>query len=162
LLLALLALSGCGFTPLYGDSGQAPVSGKLAQVEVANIPERPGQMLRDSLQDQLYGGSVPTTQRYTLSVNYGIATQGIGIQADTATTRNRFVATARWTLAPVGAPSVPLVSGLATTENAANVIDQQYFALTLETTTIDQQLADTISAQIATQLAAYFKEHPEA
>ncbi len=162
-LLPLLALAGCGFTPLYGDNGSnPPVAAQLDTVEVQNIPERTGQLLRQSLQDQLYIAGAPTVQRYMLNVNYNIGQQGIGIQQDTAVTRNRFIATAKWSLAPVGSPDAPLVSGQASTEDAANVIDQQYFALTLETSTIDQQLADEIAAQISAQLAVYFKNHPSA
>ncbi len=154
----LLALTGCGFTPLYG--GQADVSQQLEEVQVANIPERTGQMLRLSLQDQLQRDGAATVQRYVLNVSYGIGVQAIGVQEDTAATRNRFIANASWKLSPIGTPNAPLAKGQASTEDAANVIDQQYFALTLETTTIDQQLADEIAAQIAAQVAVYFKTHP--
>ncbi len=157
-LCFLLLLSACGFSPLYGQPG-ADVAIQLDQVQVANIPERNGQMLRQSLETQFQAAGAPTVQRYVLQVNYSINVAGIGIQTDTSVTRNRFIATASWTLAPVGTPATPLTTGFASTENAANVIDQQYFALTLETTTIDQQLADTIAAQISTQVAAYFKTH---
>lgn len=165
--MALAALAGCGFSPLYGGGdagGTATVAGRLAQVDVLNIPERPGQLLRLALQDQLYVGGQPTVQMYSLAVSYTIANQGIGVQNDTSVTRNRFVAIANWTLNPIGAPAspagTPLATGTATTEDAANVIDQQYFALTLETDTINQQLANQIAQQIATQLGAWFKSHP--
>jgi LPS-assembly lipoprotein len=158
----LLALASCGFTPLYGTTDNNSVAAQLDTVEVQNIPERPGQMLRQSLQDQLYIAGAPTQQRYILNVNYTITTQGIGVQQDTAVTRNRFIGNASWSLAPIGSPAVPLISGQASTEDAENVIDQQYFALTLETTTVNQHLADTLAAQITAQLAAYFKTHPTA
>ncbi len=158
----LLALASCGFTPLYGTADNTSVATQLDTVEVQNIPDRPGQLLRQSLQDQLYTAGAPTVQHYILNVNYSIASQGIGIQQDTAVTRNRFIATASWSLAPIGTPGAALTSGQASTEDAENVIDQQYFALTLESTTINQQLANTIAAQITAQLAAYFKTHPAA
>ncbi len=162
-LAALASLAACGFTPLYGDNGSAPsVAQQMDEVDVANIPDRTGQLLRQSLQDQLQAAGAPTQELYVLTVNYSIGTQGIGIQQDTSATRNRFIATAAWALAPIGAPGAPLITGQASTEDAANIIDQQYFALTLETNTINQQLADEIAAQIATQVAAYFKTHPDA
>jgi LPS-assembly lipoprotein len=160
--LAAGLLAGCGFTPLYGGDPSITVAQKLDEVDVANIPERTGQMLRESLQQQLHAAGAPTTELYSLSVNYGIASTGIGVENDTAATRNRYVANATWTLAPIGNPLTPLAKGQASTENAANVIDQQYFALTLETDTINQQLADQIAQQIGTQVAAYFKTHPGA
>ncbi len=172
LVLAALAglaggsLAGCGFAPLYGTAGDPPatasVADRLNQVQVQNIPERPGQMLRQALEDQLYVAGTPTVQRYTLNVAYSINIQGVGIQTDTSVTRNRFVAIGTWTLGPVGAPATPLATGTATTEDAENIIDQQPFTQTLETGTIDQQLADEIAGQITTQIAAWFKAHPAA
>ncbi len=160
LLLALLPLAGCGFTPLYANQGAGGVAQQLDTVEVGNIPNRSGQMLRLTLQTQLHAAGSPTQQIYILQVNYNIAISTIGMLADTATTRNRFIATANWSLAPVGSPATPLVSGLATTEDAENIIDQQYFALSLESSTVNEQLADEIAAQITGQVAAYFKSHP--
>lgn len=163
LCLGLMTLTACGFTPLYGDNGDAPsVQDRMDEVSVGIIPDRPGQMLRQALQDQLQASGAPTQELYVLSVSYFVATQGIGVQEDTSTTRNRYIATASWTLAPIGNPEKPLIKGAASTEDALNIIDQQYFALTLEGDTINRQLADEIAAQISTQVAAFFKTHPNA
>ncbi len=157
-----ISLGGCGFTPLYGGDSGALVQQQMDEVAISNIPDRPGQLLRQSLQDQLQGASAPTQELYVLAVNYNIAQQYIGVQADTSTSRDRFIATASWTLAPIGSPQTPLIQGQASTEDALNIIDQQYFAITLETGTVNQQLATEIAAQISTQVAAYFKTHPNA
>ncbi len=160
-VLGLLALGGCGFTPLYGQSGGTTVARKLDTVAVGNIPDRTGQMLRESLETQMHAAGAPDTELYSLTVDYSIGDTAIGIQQDTAANRNRFIANAKWVLSPIaGGP--PLATGMATTENAANIVDQQYFALTLETDTVNQQLADTIAAQITSQVAAYFNAHPGA
>ena len=165
-LAALAGLAGCGFAPLYGTAGDQPdtasVADRLNQVQVQNIPERPGQMLRQAIEDQLYVAGTPVVQRYALSVAYSINTQGIGIQSDTSVTRNRFIAIATWTLGPVGAPPAPLATGPATPEDAEHVLDQQPVTQPRETGTINQQLADEIASQITTQLAAWFKAHPTA
>ncbi len=160
LAFAACALAGCGFTPLYAGNDGAAVQQQMNTVAVGIIPDRTGQMLREALQTQLDGGSAPTQELYVLSVSYSIATEGIGVQQDTSTSRNRFIATASWRLAPIGDPARPLAQGEASTEDAANIVDEQYFALTLETDTINRQLAGEIAAQISTQVAAYFKTHP--
>jgi LPS-assembly lipoprotein len=160
-LAALLALAGCGFTPLYGQSGNESVATKLDTVEVDNIPERTGQLLRQSLETQLHAAGAPTQQDYALSVSYTVNGNQIGEQADSSFTRTRFTATARWKLTPIGDPDHPLATGLATTEDAENVIDQQYFALKLEEGTVDRQLADEIAARITGQVAVFFKTHPK-
>ncbi len=161
-LCAALALTGCGFTPMYGDTATSDIPAQLDTIAVQNIPARPGQMLRDALQDQLYTAGTPTQELYSLHVSYNINTVGTGIQQDSSTTYDRSTATANWTLTPIGDPKKNLAKGQAISVNAANVIDQQYFAITLETTTVNQQLADDIAQQIDTQLAAYFKSHPGA
>jgi LPS-assembly lipoprotein len=162
-LAGLCALTACGFTPLYGDnSSDANVEQKMDEVSVGIIPDRTGQLLRQSLQDQLEVAGAPTQQLYLLSVSYSIISQATGIQEDTSATRERFTASASWALAPIGNPFKPLAKGGASTEDALNIIDQQYFQITLETNTVNQQLANEIAAQISAQVAAYFKTHPNA
>jgi LPS-assembly lipoprotein len=165
ILASLAGLAACGFTPLYGDSGSAAdatVQQKMGEVSVGIIPDRTGQLLRQSLQDQLQVAGAPTQELYLLSVSYNIINESIGVQEDTSSTRQRFIATASWELSPIGNPKHPLTKGGASTENALNIIDQQYFQITLETNTINQQLANEIAAQISAQVAAYFKTHPGA
>jgi len=159
-LALLLPLAGCGFAPLYGQSGQASVADKLDTVAVQNIPERTGQILRLSLETQLHAAGEPTQELYALNVTYSIGINGIGVQQDTAATRNRFIASATWSLAPIGNPATPLATGTASSQDAENIIDQQYAALTFETNTVNQELADAIAADITDQVAAYFKSHP--
>ncbi len=159
---ALLILAGCGFSPLYGGGAGGETSAQLGQIAVSNIPERPGQMLRISLQTQLHAGGAPVTEIYALNVNYSIATTDLGVLQDTATTRFQLTATAKWTLTPIGDPQHPLASGTATGMDAGNIIDQQYFAVDMETDTMNQHLADTIAAQITSELAAWFHAHPNA
>jgi LPS-assembly lipoprotein len=161
-LAALLSLAGCGFAPLYGGDAGQDASAQLDQVAVSNIPERPGQMLRISLQTQLHTDGAPDTEIYALNVNYSIVTTDLGVLEDSATTRSRVMATASWSLSPIGNPEKSLVAGSATATDAANIIDQQYFALDLENDTLNQHLADMVAAQITSQLAAWFRAHPNA
>lgn len=159
-VFALLALSGCGFTPLYGGPQGRQASAALENVQVQTIPDRPGQVLRQTLQEDFYRNGQPVQALYTLSVDYSINQTGEGIQEDSSTTRVRFDAMAHWRLAPIGQPSQTLISGNARAMNALNIIDQQYFAQSLETQTINQQLANEISAQITAQLMGWFRTHP--
>ncbi|HVE21923.1 MAG TPA: hypothetical protein VNC39_08100 [Acidocella sp.] len=159
-LLLLLPLGGCGFTPLYGQSGDSTVAAKLDTIQVQNIPERTGQMLRLALETQLHADGAPTEQIYSLAVSYGLGAANVAEQQDSSYTRERFSGTAHWALTPVGAPGRPLAQGTVTTQDALNVINEQYFALQLETTTVQQQVANQLAAQITAQVAAYFKTHP--
>lgn len=157
---ALLALSGCGFTPLYGGAQGSAASTTLETVQVQNIPNRTGQVLRQTLQQDFYRNGQPVQALYLLSVTYDINQTGEGVQEDSSTTRTRFTATAHWRLSPIGQPDQTLLAGNAIAMDALNILDQQYFAANLETQTVDQQLAHEVSAQITAQLMAWFRTHP--
>jgi LPS-assembly lipoprotein len=67
-----LLVSGCGFTPMYGNHATpegGPVETALTQVEIENIPDREGQYLRNALIDRFYRNGRPSAPRYRLSVN---------------------------------------------------------------------------------------------
>ncbi|MBI1300562.1 MAG: hypothetical protein GC137_02790 [Alphaproteobacteria bacterium] len=68
-----LALTGCGFEPMYGSgatlsSGDKNIQSILAQVEIDNIPDRSGQILRNNLIDRFYRDGRPVNPDYVLKV----------------------------------------------------------------------------------------------
>jgi len=71
--LALLMLSGCsngeGFRPMYGPTASGPgVQEKLAKVDIAPIPSRVGQRIRNELIFQKTGGGQQETPQYRLDI----------------------------------------------------------------------------------------------
>ena len=71
--LACALLAGCadgGFRPLYGSSGVggANVEAKLASVEIAPIPGRLGQRIRNELIFNSTGGGLPAPAVYRLEM----------------------------------------------------------------------------------------------
>jgi LPS-assembly lipoprotein len=163
-VLALSAgagLAGCGFQPVYMPtaSGRAgPAQRELAAIDIALIPDRPGMLLRQALQDHFEGTGDPTTPRYDLSVSFWITGQGIGEQTDTTITRTRFIGRANWSLAAVDLAHTRLTSGSAHASDALNNLDTQFFASDLETEAIQKRLAQDLADQISLQLAAYFRK----
>jgi LPS-assembly lipoprotein len=72
-LSALLVLSGCGdsgFRPLYGTSslGGGATQEKLASVDIAPIPGRVGQRIRNELIFQTTGGGRAAEPQYRLDI----------------------------------------------------------------------------------------------
>jgi LPS-assembly lipoprotein len=142
-------------------SGKAGVAQReLASVSVAIIPDRPGQLLRQALQQRMAsdGGGLP---RYDLRVTYWIAGEGVAVMADSSATRLRLTGNANWALTSVGAPRVRLTEGHARVVDAMNVFDQQFFALDLQNETVQRRVAEQIAEQIATQLALWFRQQAE-
>jgi LPS-assembly lipoprotein len=76
-LLALL--TACGFRPLYAvQDGTTPLA---QQVQVENIPERDGQVLRQYIRASLGQGALETAP-YKLAVQLENSTNYLGIQKD--------------------------------------------------------------------------------
>ena len=157
-LLAALT-SGCGFQPLYGRHDNGAVSDKLRQIDVALIPERSGQLLREELQRRLEGSSGLSDRAYLLSVTYAISEQGVATEFTTsAVTRMRITGTAHWTLTSVKGEPHDVLSGWAKSNDGTNLIDVQYFYTELRDEDVVRRISTSISQQIVTDLAAYFQK----
>jgi LPS-assembly lipoprotein len=153
-------LAGCGFQPVYMPtaSGRAgPAQRELAAIDVNLIPDRPGQLLRQDLQERLATDSDGTAHRYDLAVSFSISGEGIGIQLDNAATRIRLIGTARWTLKARDPTETQITSGSARAMDAFNVLDQQYFAADIDNEQMQRRLASELADQIAMQLAVFFR-----
>ena len=157
-------LTGCSPHPLYApnafgnsDPQAVSVQAQLRQVQVALLPERTGQLLRQALQSRLEAGQTPEYSRYSLAVSFNIAQIGLGIQNDSSITYVRFIATAPWSLTEQDSPTNQvLVSNTAQAADDLNTFDNAPFGAELETNTVEARLADAIADQIVIRLAHYF------
>ncbi len=157
---SLLALAGCGFQPVYMPtaSGKAgPAQRGLASVYVAVIPERPGQILREALQERL-GDDSGTPAAYDLAVTFGVSGEGVAIEANDIATRLRLIGNANWRLMDHDAKRTVLTSGTARALDGVNIFDSQYFAADLEVEAEQRRIAENLATQIATQIAIWFRQ----
>ncbi|HVC60870.1 MAG TPA: LPS assembly lipoprotein LptE [Acetobacteraceae bacterium] len=153
-------MAGCGFQPVYMPtaSGRAgPAQRELAAIDVGLIPDRPGQLLRQDLQERLAADSGGTPHRYDLAVSFSIAGEGIGVEPDSLATRIRLTGTAQWTLTARDPSQTRVTSGSARAIDGVNVLDQQYFAADLDNEVVQRRLAAAVADQIAMQLAVFFR-----
>jgi LPS-assembly lipoprotein len=159
-LLAAAPLAGCGFQPVYmptATGAPGPAERDLAAIHVALIPDRPGQLLREALQQRFQGAGDGTPRRYTLTVTYWISGQGIGILPDSTATRIRMIGHANWVLTGNDPGRTHIASGYARAIDAVNIFNQQYFAADLETSAVYHQLARELADQITLRLASLFR-----
>jgi LPS-assembly lipoprotein len=157
---SLAALAGCGFQPVYMPtaSGKPGVAQReLMSVNVPVIAERPGQLLRQALQER-FGNDSGTPSAYDLQVAYSITGEGIAIQANDLATRIRLTGIATWTLISHDDKRTTLTTGNARAIDGLNIFDSQYFAADLETEAEQQRIAENLATQIATQLAVWFRQ----
>jgi LPS-assembly lipoprotein len=155
-----MTLAGCGFQPIYmrTASGKPGVAQRnLATVYVGPIPERPGQLLRQALQER-FGNDSGTPSAYDLKVAYSISGEGIAIETNDIATYIRLIGSATWTLVDHDAKRSTLTSGSARAIDGLNIFDSQYFASDLETEAEQQRITEAIATQIASQLAIWFRQ----
>ncbi len=162
LLIALLGLGGCGFRPVYAKaSGGAagPAAEGLAEVSVALMPERTGQLLRQALQERFERSGLTPAHRYDLNVSFSIVNTSIAIQPDSSNSRIRFIGTANYQLIAQDPGRTTLTTGTARSVDGMDLYDQQLFGATLETEVVQQRIAEAVADEITRQLAVYFDQH---
>jgi len=160
-----IVLTGCGFQPVYMPTASGkpgPAQRELAAINVSLIPDRPGMLLRQALQERFEGSGDVTPRHYDLAVTFWISGQGLGIQEDSTITRIRLIGRANWTLTAQDASHTHLTTGSARAVDALNNFDTQFFAADLENEAIQQRLAKALADQITLQLAAYFRKRAAA
>lgn len=158
LLTAPLALSGCGFHPLYEDTKVHPgVSEKLKRIYVASIPERFGQQMRLALQQELSGAGPEDPDAYTLQVNPSMSMESIDIHLDNTSGRFRAVGRAHWSLYTVGVSPQLLAQGDVSTLDGINNTFEQYFTQNLNMETMQGRIAKNLAEEVTQQIATWFE-----
>jgi len=138
-------------------SGNAGIAQRdLAAIAVGIIPDRPGQLLRQALQERFERSAGGVARLYDLTVGYEINGEGIAIRHDNTTTRLRLIGRADWTLRAQDATRSVLVSGNARAMDTVNIVQEQYFAADQGNEAAQRRLAEAMAEQITLQLAAYF------
>lgn len=92
IILSGLALSGCGFQPLYAPTTQA--NDKLAQIKIKQIPDRMGQVLRNHLLDILTPYGEPKNPEYILNVTVTEQRADLALRKDATAKRAQLQYTA--------------------------------------------------------------------
>jgi len=98
LSLALPALAGCGWEPLYADPQTGKAAEALRAIKVMPIRERVGQMLEMALRQSLNPDEVPTQPLYNLRVTLRTTLQDLGIQSQGLGTRGELQLAATYSL----------------------------------------------------------------
>jgi LPS-assembly lipoprotein len=102
LLPAVLALGGCGFTPLYAQPG---VAGGLTHIEVVAPKGRIGYLIRESLDDDL-GRANGEAPLYRLEMALSEVRQAHGLNANDVAQRYEFDLKVTYTLTEIASGKV--------------------------------------------------------
>jgi len=159
LCLTGTALAGCGFQPVYmptasGKPGMA--ERELASVDIAIIPDRPGQLLRQALQDR-FVSDAGGLHRYRLTTSFYIAGEGINIQTGTEASRVRLIGVANWQLLTRDPTAKKLTFGSTHVVDGYNIFSGQFAAAVMESEALQKRIAEAVADDITLQLATWFR-----
>jgi LPS-assembly lipoprotein len=167
LMAALLALSGCGFEPLYGDSGSA-TQADLSRVRIAAIQDAPdpfgrnapvargAQELRNFLLDRVTPRGGARAPLYELRVSLTEAKSVLGIRSDESATRATLNLAAGFSLVRLDNNQVMLQSS-ARSEVSYNILRNEFATISVESDARRRgarELSEAIAHQVANALGA--------
>lgn len=157
LLLALcLPLAACGFQPLHKGGGNTTRAATTARdIEIANIPDRDGQYLRNALIDRLYVAGRPAAARYVLHVApLRTEIENTGIRKDATSTRGQMTVSSVITLVD-RETGAEVLSRPVRAVGAYNQLDNQ-FATVVSKEYVTDRLLDELGDTITRAVDLYF------
>ncbi|MBB5684104.1 LPS assembly lipoprotein LptE [Sphingobium boeckii] len=151
LILATLALSGCGLRPLYGGGSKGAVAQTLGQIEVAPIEGKAGWLMRNALNDRMGAGK--SAAIYRLEVELDDQITGFGIRSDDAVTRERRTLRARYRLIEATKSTVVL-DATAGSDAGIDIVSSEYATIAAENTALEN-LSQVVADQIVSRIALF-------
>ena len=150
-ILASMALGGCGLHPLYGGGSAGPVAATLRSVSVGPIEGQAGWLVRNKLIDRL--GQQDGTAAYRLDVTLDDKITAFGLRSDRAATQERRALRARYQLVDTRNGMVVLDS-TAGSDAGIDIVSSEYATVAAEQTALEN-LADIVADQITARVALY-------
>jgi LPS-assembly lipoprotein len=155
-LFGALALSACGFTPLYATPGVTP---GLSHIQVVVPHGRTAFLLGQALEDEL-GTDKGASPAYKLNITVYERIFPRGLNVNGVAERYELHVRVDYSLTAVGAPTKVLIRSEDPVEVTYAETPQPYAGITAQQDA--QQRAATTSAQhIRVDLAEYFASHPQ-
>ncbi len=157
-LAGLLALSACGWQPLYGrvDSTGGNAAPQLATVHILPIADRTGQNLYNELRDRINPSGSPSQPHYDLVIRLDEQTTQMLILQDQTASRTNLTLTATFQLYQRG-NAKPVLQGTSRTTTTYDLLNDE-FATIQSTNDARRRGALTLADDIATQLAVFLAQ----
>jgi LPS-assembly lipoprotein len=152
---APMALSSCGWAPLYADIEAGPASEELRTIRVDPIPERIGQRLEIALRNSLNPTGEPSTERYRLRTSLATYLSNLGIQSQGLATLGKLDVYVTYYLVDVQSGT----NLLANTVHVANSFDlnpNQYSTVVGEDDAAVRSVAE-LDREIVTRLTLFMQ-----
>lgn len=160
-VLALcLALSACGFEPLYAEHGasHAGVTANLAEIRIEAIPDRIGQTMYNLLHERLTPEGKAAQPKYALRVRLREIVDELLYERDETATRANLTLRADYELRRIADDEV-IAKGTSRATSGYDILSSQYATLVSKDDARDRS-ARVISDDIRTRMAVALSDEP--
>jgi LPS-assembly lipoprotein len=152
---APLAVSGCGWTPLYGEPASGPATEELRAIRVEPILERIGQRLQIALRNSLNPTGEPTPARYRLQTTLSVSLSNLGIESQGLASLGKLDVYATYYLIDSKSGQTLLVNTVHVA-NSFNLNPNQYSTVVGEDDAAVRSVAE-LNQEIVTRLALFME-----
>lgn len=159
ILLVAGLLAGCGFRPLYKQTGNTDTVKDFSQISIAQPEDRPSQQLRNYLLDTLTPHGQPDRPLYRLEYRLTESLGSVFVTRAEEVTRSNLQLSASVYLRDYQSGRA-LTSISATSQASYNVTQADYANLVSEKNARERALRD-VAEQIRLRLGNYFDRRPE-
>ena len=151
-----LALSACGFTPLYGGADSQAMSpvDHMAAIRISPLPDRAGQQMHNLLRDRLNPVGQPRAPVYALGLRLSESRRKLGIRKDETATRANLNLSVQFTLSSIQTGS-PLYRGQVNSASSYNILTSPFATGFSEADARARALRE-LADGIRTRLGIYF------
>lgn len=160
----LFTMSSCAYQPIYGTkksqtgkASETSASKGLSEIEIANIPDRVGQILRNDLIDRINYNGYSSETRYLLQIGLAESRSDLGLKRDGSSSLYVYKITANVTLSDKKTGKV-LKRFTTSSESTVNVIREQFSILAASETGRKRALK-LVADGIINRLSIYFSTH---
>ncbi|WP_417835475.1 hypothetical protein [Thalassospira tepidiphila] len=151
-LLALTTLSACGFRPLYATAGDDyNTAANMAQVKVAVINDRVGQLTRNALLETLTPRGQSANPLYDLKVTLSESTSEQGFTKENEATIADYLINAKYELVRRSDTKV-LRKGSVRARTSYNIVDSEFASIEAKNAA-RRDAARNLAQQLANQVA---------
>jgi LPS-assembly lipoprotein len=150
-VVIIFSSASCGFKPLYGNHAAAVSQTALAQVRLAPLRDRVGQLLHIQLSKGMHAQGKPRNPVWELAIKLTTRTADLGIRKDETATRANLILDARFELKHIGTGQVSF-KGRSVITISYNILESRFSTISSRndaTRRATRELGDNIKTRVA-------------
>ena len=152
-IIIFFIITSCGYQPIYSKNPNR--NAELLSISVENIKDRPGQILRNSLINQINPEGKRVISKYRLRVEISENREDLAYRKDMSATRSDLVVAAKYSLTEIKTGKI-LLKEETRSISSFDVVESVYATLIAEKDARSKSLY-VLSDNIFTALVVFFK-----